>query len=159
MRNLTSVTKRVRFKRETETATFRSEDEPIIVTYDSGADGNYISEEDRAKAGLPILRASTRRVGVANGGKSTGKYRTRLPIPNLSPAAAEADSFEDFPTSLLSVGKVADGGNVSIFDKKGVSVYAERDVLITCKGKPIMIGKRDERGRYRIPLMQQRGQW
>ena len=157
--DLTSITKPVQFKRETQTATFCSDDEPIVVTYDSGANGNYISEEDRAKAGLPILRASTKRVGVANNGESTGKYRTRLPIPNLSSAAAEADSFEDFPTSLLSVGKVADDGNVSIFDKKGVAVYAEHNVLITCKGTPIMIGKRDERGRYRIPLMQQRGQW
>ena len=154
VRNLTSVTKRVRFQRETKTATFRSEDEAIIVTYDSGADSNYISETNRAKAGPPILCTSTKRVGVANGGKSTGKYRTRLPIPNLSLAAAEADSFQDFPMSLLSVGKVEDDGNVSIFDKDGVKVYAKEDVLIMCKGKPIMIGKRDERGRYQIPLMQ-----
>ena len=31
--------------------------------------------------------------------------------------------------------------------------------MITCRGKPILIRKRDERGRYRIPLMQTRGQW
>ena len=37
------------------------------VTYDSGADGNYMSEEDRAKLGLPILRVSTKRVKSANG--------------------------------------------------------------------------------------------
>ena len=159
VRSLTGIIKRVRFKRDTTTVTFRSEDEAFVVTYDSGADGNYISEADRKKAGLPILYASTRRVGVANGGESIGKYRTRLPIPNLSPTAAEADSFEDFPTSLVSVGAVADGGNVSIFTKEVVKVYAEHDVLITCQGSPIMIGKRDDCGRYRIPLMQERGQW
>ena len=37
--------------------------------------------------------------------------------------------------------------------------YNEEDVLITCKGAPILIGKRDERGRYCIPLVQECGQW
>ena len=58
-RALTGITKRVRFKRDTTTATFNKDDEAFVVTYDSGADGNYISEADRKKAGLPILRAST----------------------------------------------------------------------------------------------------
>ena len=83
---------------------------------------------------------------------------TPLPIPQLSKAAAEGHTFEDFPTSLLSVGKVNDDGNVSIFTKQGVKVHKEKDVLITVKGQPVMIGKRDERGRYRITLVQQRGQ-
>ncbi len=51
-----------------------------MVTYDSGADGHYISEKDRRKAGLPILRTSTRTVGVANGGTSKAKYVTQLPF-------------------------------------------------------------------------------
>jgi hypothetical protein len=33
------------------------------------------------------------------------------------------------------------------------------DVLITCKGKPILIGVRNEQGRYQIPLIQWHGQW
>ena len=41
-----------------------------MLTYDSGADGHYISEKDQRKAGLPILRTSTRKAGVANGGTS-----------------------------------------------------------------------------------------
>ena len=55
--------------------------------------------------------------------------------------AVEADTFNDFPTSLMSVGKTADNGNISIFTKEGVSVYKEEDVLITCKGEAILIGK------------------
>ncbi len=55
--------------------------------------------------------------------------------------------------------KTADDGNISIFTKEGVSVYKEEDVLITCKGEAILIGKRDERGRYWIPLVQNRGNW
>ena len=31
--------------------------------------------------------------------------------------------------------------------------------MITCKGKLILVGRRDERGRYRIRLVQQQGQW
>lgn len=129
-----------------------------MITYDSGADGHYISETDRKLVGLPILRQSTKRVG-ANGATSTAKHVTRLPFPQLSAQAAQADSFEEFPTSLMSVGKTADDGTISIFTKEGVTVHDEKDVLITCKGEPILIGIRDEHGRYRIPLIQQKGQW
>ena len=71
----------------------------------------------------------------------------------------QAGTFQDFPTSLMSVGKMADDGTVSVFTKEGVNVSKEADVLITCKGEPILIGVRDSHGRYRIPLVQQRGQW
>jgi hypothetical protein len=71
----------------------------------------------------------------------------------------QADTFQDFPTSLMSVGKTADNGTVSVFTKEGINVFKEEDVLITCKGKPILIGVRDSHGQYQIPLMQQRGQW
>ncbi len=59
----------------------------------------------------------------------------------------------------MSIGKTANNGTISIFTKNGVTVHKETDVLITCKGKLILIGVRDEQGRYRIPLIQQRGQW
>ena len=59
---------------------YSSNEQPIMITYDSGADGHYISEKDRRKAGLPILRTSTRKVGVANGGTSKAKYMTQLPF-------------------------------------------------------------------------------
>ncbi|KAL7504188.1 hypothetical protein ACHAXN_001875 [Cyclotella atomus] len=59
----------------------------------------------------------------------------------------------------MSVGQTCDDGTVSIFTKEGVTIHKEQDVLITCKGEPILIGIRDEHGRYRIPLVQQRGQW
>jgi hypothetical protein len=115
-----------------------------------GADGHYINEKDRKTVGLPILRILAKKVGMANGSTCKGQYVTALPFPQLSTKAAEANTFNDFPTSLMSVGKTADNGNISIFTKEGVSVYKEEDVLITCKGKAILIGKRDERGRYRI---------
>ena len=131
----------------------------VLLTYDSGADGHYVSEKDRRMAGMPILRSSTKRVGVANGDTCKAKNVTRLPFPQLSKQAARADTFDNFPTSLMSVGKTADDGTISIFTKTGVTVHKETDVLIRCKNKPLLIGVRDEHGRYRIPLIQKRGQW
>ena len=130
-----------------------------MLTYDSGADGNYLSEKDRTKLGLPVLRMSDKKVGVANGGACNGKYVPSLPLPQLSNKAAEADTLEEFPTSLMTVGKKADNGNVSIFTKEGGTVYKEEDVLITCQRNTILVGKRDERCRYCIPLTQYHGQW
>lgn len=134
-------------------------DETPLITYDSGADGHYITEQDRSDAGLPILCKSSKRVGVAKGGTSTADNVTTLPFQQLSEQARQADTFSDFPQSLMSVGKVSDDGTVSIFTQDGVTVHKEEDVLITCKGQPILIGVRDEHGRYRIPLTQHKGQW
>jgi hypothetical protein len=152
-------TKRVRFATKFTTRSSNTNKTSTLITYDSGADGHYISERDRIAAGLPILRQSYKRVGVANGGSSTAKHVTQLPFQQLSTTANQADTFDDFPTSLMSVGKTADDGTISIFTKDGVTVHKEQDVLITCKGVPILIGVRDEHGRYRIPLIQQKGQW
>jgi hypothetical protein len=52
--------KGVRFNSKIKTATVQDEDQLIMVTYDSGSDGHYISEEDRARAGMPILWKSTK---------------------------------------------------------------------------------------------------
>ena len=58
-----------------------------MMTYDSGANGHYISEKDLRKAGLPIFWPSTRRVGVADGGTSTAKFVTQLPFQKISHTA------------------------------------------------------------------------
>jgi hypothetical protein len=71
----------------------------------------------------------------------------------------QVDTFQDFLSSLMSVGKTADDGTISIFTKDGVTIHKETDVLITCKGELILIGVRDELGHYQIPLIQQQGQW
>jgi hypothetical protein len=151
--------KHVSFATHNKVHHYINNEQPIIVTYDSGADGHYISKKDQRKAGLLILQTSTQKVGVANGGTSNAKYVTQLPFQQLSAQAMQADTFQDFPTSLVSVGKTANNGTVSVFTKDGINVFKEEAVLITCKGEPILIGVRDSHGRYRIPLMQQRAQW
>ena len=114
-------------------------------------------KSDRIWLGLLILRAPKRRVGVKNGGTTKGKYVKSLPFPQLSKEASDTDTFKEFPTLLMSVGRTADDSNVSIFNKKDVKEYKEKDVVSTFRGTPILIGRRDERGRYRIPLMKTPG--
>ena len=104
------------------------------------------------------MRVSANKLGVANGGACNGKYVTKLPLPRIPNKVAEADKFKELLTSLMSVGKTADYVNVTIFTREGVMVYKEENVLITCQRKPILISKRDEHGRYRIPLTQDHGQ-
>ena len=130
-----------------------------MITINSGAKGHYISEKDRAAACLPILHPSTKRSMVANGEKSNGQHVTSLPFPALSKKSRQADTFTDFPTSLTSVGKTADDGIISIFTKYGVTIHDKKDMLITCKSKPLFIGVRDNNGRYCIPLVQRWGKW
>ncbi len=72
--------KHVSFATHNRVHKYSSNEQPIMVTYDSGANRHYISEKDQSKAGLPILRTSTRKVGVANGGTSKAKYVTQLPF-------------------------------------------------------------------------------
>ena len=140
---ITRDSNHVQFNSKPYIATYQQHNNTPMLTYDSGVDGHYISKKDRTKLGLPIFIISHNKVGVANGGACNGKYVTSLTFPQLSIKAAEVDTFEEFPTSLMSVGKTADNGNVSIFTKYGVTVYKEEDVLITFQKNPIIIGKRD----------------
>ena len=152
-------TKTVCFATTQTVRVFQDKEVAAMITYDSGADGHYLSKRDHKIAGLPILHQSRKRVGVANGGTSTARHVSRLPFQQLSNRAASADTSNDFPSLLMSVGKTSDDGTISIFTKDGVIVHKEQDVLITCKGKPILIGIRDSKGCYSIPLMQQHGHW
>eukprot|EP00984_Skeletonema_dohrnii_P002295 scaffold797_cov118-Skeletonema_dohrnii-CCMP3373.AAC.10 len=129
----------------------------VYASYDSAADGHYVAEDDRKKLNLPILRPSIKKVTVADGGIQAGKHQTMLPLHGLPEETKTGDSFDHFGTTLLSVGKVADAGNTSIFTRTGVNVYKEEDVLILVRGEPILVGKRDSFGRYKIPLVTQRG--
>ena len=122
---------------------------------DSGADNHYISEKDQKQAKMPINGASDKTVNGANGASSRGKFKTKVNLSGLSNRARTADMFDDFKNSLLSVGRLADDGCIFIFTKEGTAVFKEEDVLITCKVKPILVGKRDNNGRYRVPLVHQ----
>ena len=157
--SITHDGKHVHYRNSLTITTYHKHDKTTMLTYDSGADGKSLSEKDRKKLGLPILRVSDKKVGVANGGACNSNYVTTLTFLQLFKRAAEADTFKEFPTYLIIVGKTADDGNMSIFTKEGVTLYKEEDVLIKCQRKTSIIGNRDECGRYRIPLTQDHGQW
>ena len=118
-------TKQVQFKPQ-HTVRLIKDNIVVMITYDSRADGHYISEKDRKAAGLPILCPSTKQVMAASGEKSKGQRVTSLPFPSLSSKAKQADTFNDFPTSLMSVGKTADDDTISIFTKDGVTVHEKK---------------------------------
>eukprot|EP00804_Cyclotella_cryptica_P025882 CCRYP_002729-RA/>CCRYP_002729-RA protein AED:0.42 eAED:0.42 QI:0/0/0/1/0/0/3/0/201 len=80
--------------------------------------------------------------------------RNLFAFPKLSPQASQANSFTDFPHSLMSVGKTADNKTVSIFTCDGITVHVEEDVLITCHGTPMLIATLPH-----SPYVQTHGQW
>ena len=76
-----------------------------MMTYESGADGNYIREADRKRSRLPILQKQNKQVGVSNGGINKGQYVTKLPFQHLSETAVQSDTFNEFSMSLMRIGK------------------------------------------------------
>ena len=86
--------KNVQFRRNPKITIYYHDDNTTMLTYDSGAYGHYHSEKDRKNLGLPILRISAKKVGVANGGACNGKYVTKIPFPQFYNKASEADTFE-----------------------------------------------------------------
>ena len=96
-------------------------DPTILVIYNSGADGHYITEENRKQAQLPILPRSSKKVNVANGKTCKAKFTTQPPFQSLSTSERVADTFTEFPHSLMSVGKTSDDNTISIFTKSGVT--------------------------------------
>ena len=63
----------ITFAGQAMVAEYNTKNTTVMVTYDSGADGHYISEKDRKTVGLPILRISAKIVGVANGSMCKGQ--------------------------------------------------------------------------------------
>jgi hypothetical protein len=71
-----------------------------------------------------ILHPSNKQVGIAKGRTSHAKHITKLWFPQLSPKANQADTFDNFPTSLMSVDKTTDNSAILIFTTKdGVTVF------------------------------------
>ncbi len=136
IKKLNKTKQHVSFTTHNTVGLYKDHDKPLMITYDSGSNGNNLSKKDCVKAGLPILRPSTCMVGVANGGTSQAEHVTRLPFHKVSAWARQADTFQDFLTSLMSMGKTSNDGTISVFTKTGITVFKEEDVLITCKGKP-----------------------
>lgn len=97
-------------------------------------------------------------MGVTNGSTSKVLYVSHLPVPHLPPNASQANSFGNFPHSLMSDDKTCDDSTISIFSQEGVTtIHREHDVLLTCKDEPKLIGVLDNHGGYCISLVQNKG--
>ncbi len=46
----------------------------------------------------------------------------------------------------MSMGETSDEGTILVFMKESINIFKEEDVLITCKGEPILIGIQDNQG-------------
>ena len=78
---ITYESKHVKLRSKPSIDTYQQHNNTPMLTYDSGADGHYLSKQDRTKLGLPILIVSDKKVGVAYGGACNGEYVTTLPLP------------------------------------------------------------------------------
>ena len=65
---ITRDSKHVQFRYKPTIDTFYDNDDATMLTYDSGAVGHYLCKKEREKLGLPRLRVSANKIGVANGG-------------------------------------------------------------------------------------------
>lgn len=93
---------------------------------------------------MSILHKSTKEVKVTNHATTKGTYKSGLLFDQLPPKARETTPFEEFPHSLISIGKMATSSFIPIFTRKGVPVHNEEDVLITCKGDAILVWKQEK---------------
>ena len=55
----TNNNQQVIFRRNSTVTRFHNKEEPIMITSDSGAENHYMSESDRIRLKLPILRPIT----------------------------------------------------------------------------------------------------
>eukprot|EP00804_Cyclotella_cryptica_P013008 CCRYP_002333-RA/>CCRYP_002333-RA protein AED:0.42 eAED:0.42 QI:0/-1/0/1/-1/1/1/0/258 len=149
----------VTFQAQAHVCHFHPNTSEPMITYDSGADGHYLSEADRHTAKLPILRPSTKRVGVANGSTSMGKHATTLPFPLLSPTAAAADSFDDFPTSLMAWAKPPTTAPSPSSLKMESRSIKNRTCSSPATVNRFSLESVMNRAATALPLVQHRGQW
>ncbi len=88
--------KHVSFTKQNEVHLYDATATPsLMLTYNSGANGHYISKQDQCKVGFSILQPSTWWVRVANGGTRKAKYVAQLPFCKPSAWLMQAYIFDE----------------------------------------------------------------
>ena len=82
-------TKTVSFATTRQACIFQTKEVTAMITYDSGADGHYLSKRNSKIVCLPIMRPSTKRVGVANSGTSTARHVSKTTISTTFRSGSE----------------------------------------------------------------------
>ena len=125
-----------------ETRSYQEEDDPVQI------------QEQGWRKGLMHLQRMTEQVSALYDSCTNRHYISKDDRKKANMSILKKSAIRvGVANSLLSVGKFADDGNTSIFTRDEVTVHKEEDVLITCKGKPILIRCRDQDGRHQIPLV------
>ena len=120
--------------------------------YDFGATSTFVAEKDvkhTIKTGLP----SNKKVKMPNGQFERGGEQLEMRSSMHAPAN-KGDSIPGINTTLVSTGKLADAGYVSVFDQEEVNVYDVETTKVLTTNEPIWTGWRDKAtGLWRIPLV------
>jgi len=114
----------------------RRQEQRMIV--DSGATSHFISED----MNLPKGQKSNKQVYLPDDTILRTSTKTKLPFPNLSKAAREADILPGLKRSLLSVNKMAQEGYTTIFHpgEKGVTIHEKGSIQIITTKAPVLHG-------------------
>ena len=110
--------------------------EKMII--DSGATSHFITED----MNLPKGQKSNKQVYLPDGTTLRTSTKTKLPFPDLSEAAREADILPGLKRSLISVNKMAQEGYTTIFHpgEKGVTIHKKGSLQITTTKAPVLHG-------------------
>ena len=119
---------------------------------DSGASGHF----GKVKGGMePTNKPSDKVVHAADGQTMPAASQAMLPQAQLRDDARQADIIPGIMHNLMSVGKLADSGYITVFlpGNQGVEVYDSNTTIITTEGAPpVLRGCKDEVGLYQVPL-------
>ena len=119
---------------------------------DSGATSSFQRPGDGA---VPTGQPSDKVVGMPDGHVIQTTEKALLPQTQLRSEARDCDILPSLShNSLISVGKLADAGYVTLFmpGGDGVEVYDERDIKFVVSGEAVLRGWRDKDGLWRVPM-------
>ena len=119
---------------------------------DSGATSSFQRPGDGA---VPTGQPSDKVVGMPDGHVIQTTEKALLPQTQLRPEARDSDILPSLShNSLISVGKLADAGYVTLFmpGGDGVEVYDERDIKFVVSGEAVLRGWRDKDRLWRVPM-------
>ena len=104
----------------------------------SGATSHFITED----MNLPKGQKSNKQVYLPDNTTRRTSTKTKLPFPNLSEAAQEADILPGLKRSLMSVNKMAQEGCTTIFHpgEKGVTIQEKGSLQIIMTKAPVLHG-------------------
>ena len=131
-----------------------SKNKPFVRTASTmivnpGATSHFVRPEEK----LPITGTSHKVVMLPDGTSLQATHTALLPFESLSGKARNAVVLPGLrPNSLISIGKLADADNTTIFHPRGdgVTVHEKDSFRLLSLRKPVLQGWRDANGLWRF---------